>query len=218
MAVADASAEGQPPGGQADRQMDQQPDQPADQPTVNERRNRRIALLSLLLLVPVAMTAVGWRSVNELHRRIDLDAVDVPAGRTVDYNGARLALSSFEVLPPTAGIPPDRTFVRVRLEVDAGVPSQDWLDCRLALADDQGRRWEDIGIPPSVLERQFRKAGESPGSRCSTLSVGTHQARTKLILQGYFIVPTASIASLRPTVSAMGGRPQYLRFAREAGR
>jgi hypothetical protein len=214
MAVADASAEGRPPSGQTDRRMDQQ----TGRPTVTERRNRRIALLSLLLLVPVAMAAVGWRSVNELHRRFDLDAVDVPAGRTVDYNGARLALSSFEVLPPTAGIPPDRTFVRVRLEVDAGAPSQSWLDCRLALADDQGRRWEDIGFPPSALERQFRKAGESPGSRCSALSVGTHQAGTKLTLQGYFIVPTASIGSLRPTVSAMGGRPQYLRFAREAGR
>lgn len=187
----------------------------ADQPTPAERRGRRIALLALVLLVPMAMLVVGLRDATELQRRLEIVAIDVPAGRPVEHIGARLALASFDVLPPTAGIPADRTFVRARLDVEALAPGKDWLACRLFLVDARDRRWEEFGFPPSALERQFRKPGEARGDRCSALGSDKLEAGTKLIVEAYFLVPTSAVSELRLTMSAMGGRPRYLRFAPE---
>lgn len=190
---------------------------PGDQPTPGERRGRWLAALTLLLLVPAAMAVVGWRDVVELRRKIEWNAIDVAAGQRIDFNGARIALSALDVLPPMADLPPDRTFARVRLDVEPSAPaSQDWLDCRIFLVDSAGRRWEAINFAPTALERQFKKPGESPASRCSALSVGTHQADDKLVIDAYFLVPRTATPSLRPTLSAMGGRPGYLRFTPEA--
>lgn len=187
----------------------------AERPTPAERRGRRIAWLSLLLLVPMAMAVVGWRDATELQRRLEIVAIEVPAGRSVDHIGARLALTSFDVLPPMAGIPADRTFVRARLAVEALAPGKDWLACRLSLVDGQDRRWGEFGFPPSALERQFRKPGEARGERCSALASDKLEAGTKLVVEAYFLVPTAAASELRLTMSAMGGRPHYLRFAPE---
>lgn len=190
---------------------------PGDLPTPGERRGRWLAALSLLLLVPVAMTVVAWRDVIELRRKIEWNAIDVAAGQRIDFNGAHISLSGLDILPPMAGLPPDRTFARVRLDVEASGPaSQDWLDCRIFLVDSQGRRWEAINFAPTALERQFKKPGDRPASRCSTLAVGTHQSGDKLVIDAYFVVPSAMASSLRPTLSAMGGRPGYLRFTPEA--
>ncbi len=190
---------------------------PGDLPTPGERRGRWLAALSLLLLVPTAVTVVAWRDVIELRRKVEWNAIDVAAGQRIDFNGARLSLSALDILPPMAGLPSDRTFARVRLDVETSGPaSQDWLDCRIFLADSEGRRWEAINFAPTALERQFKKPGESPASRCSTLSVGTHQAGEKLAVDAYFLVPRAATSSLRPTLSAMGGRPGYLRFTPES--
>lgn len=186
-----------------------------DRPTPAERRGRRIALISLLLLIPMAMAVVGWRDATELQRRLEIVAIDVPAGQPVDHIGARLALASFDVLPPMDGIPADRTFVRTRLDVEALAPGKDWLACRLSLVDARDRRWEEFGFPPSALERQFRKPGETRGERCSALGSDKLEAGTKLIVEAYFLVPTAAVSELRLTMSAMGGRPRYLRFAPE---
>ena len=190
-------------------------DPQADQPTPGERRGRRIALLSLLLLIPTAMAVVGWRDATELQRRLEVVAIEVPADQPVDHIGGRLALTSFDVLPPMAGIPSDRTFVRTRLDVEALAPGKDWLACRLTLVDAQGRRWGEFGFPPSALERQFRKPGEARGERCSALASDKLEAGTKLVVEAYFLVPTAAASDLRLTMSAMGGRPRYLRFAPE---
>lgn len=188
----------------------------SDRPTPGERRGRWLATLSLLLLVPAAMAVVGWPDVVELRRKLEWNAIDVAAGQRIDFNGARIALTALDILSPTAGLPPDRTFARVRLDVEASGPaSQDWLDCRIFLVDSQGRRWEAINFAPTALERQFKKPGESSASRCSALAVGTHQAGAKLVIDAYFLVPRDATSSLRLTLSAMGARPDYLRFVPE---
>ncbi|TAJ87637.1 hypothetical protein [Reyranella sp.] len=188
----------------------------SDRPTPGERRGRWLAALSLLLLVPAAMAVVGWSDAVELRRKLEWNAIDVAAGQRIEFNGARIALAALDVLPSTTGLPADRTFARLRLDVEASGPaSQDWLDCRIFLVDSQGRRWEAINFAPTALERQFKKPGESAASRCSTLAVGTHQAGTKLVIDAYFLVPRDATSSLRPTLSAMGARPDYLRFTPE---
>ena len=189
----------------------------SDRTTPGERRGRWLAALSLLLLVPAAMAVIGWSDVVELRRKLEWNAIDVAAGQRVDFNGARIALAALDILPPTTGLPADRTFARLRLDVEASGPaSQDWLDCRIFLVDSQGRRWEAINFAPTALERQFKKPGESAASRCSTLAVGTHQAGANLVIDAYFLVPRDATSSLRPTLSTMGARPNYLRFTPEA--
>ncbi|MBB5885612.1 MULTISPECIES: hypothetical protein [unclassified Xanthomonas] len=184
-------------------------------PAVSERRMRWLALAALVVLVPCTMAATGWRDARELLHAREWRPVDVAMAQSVVYDGAAVRLASVDVLPFEAGLPADRTFVRTRLTLVPGASGAQWSDCTLKLVDGSGRSWSAIDTVPDLLQRTLAKPGEPPGVACDGLAVSTAKPGVPLAIDGYYLVPRAVAAQLQLAVSTHGGRPHYLRFARE---
>ncbi|MDQ1093040.1 hypothetical protein QE400_002453 [Xanthomonas sacchari] len=186
-------------------------------PAVSERRMRWLALAALVVLVPCTMAATGWRDAVELLHAREWRPVDVATAQAADYDGATVRLASVDVLPLVAGLPADRTFVRTRLSLVPGASGAQWSDCRLTLVDGSGRSWAAIDTVPDLLQRALARPGEPPGVACDGLAVSAAKPGVPLAIDGYYLVPRAVAAQLQLTVSTRGGRPHFLRFAREQG-
>lgn len=179
----------------------------------SERRMRWIAAAALLVLVPCTIAATGWRDLAQIDRMGELRRVDVPAGGTADYNGARIAFVGLNAIPLEPGLPADRTFVRTRFTVEPRRAGTQWLDCQLHVVDSAGHAWAAIDMVPDLVQRTLARPGEPEGTICTGLAVSEAQPGSKVVIDAYYLVPRPAIPALRATMSTMDGRPAYLRFA-----
>jgi hypothetical protein len=179
----------------------------------SERRMRRLATAALVVLVPCTVVATGWRDAREIFHTRELRPVDVPAPRSVEYDGAAVRLVGLAVLPFEAGLPADRTFVRARLLVEPRRAGTAWNDCRLNVVDAAGRSWEAVEPVPDLLRRALAKPDEPKGASCDGLAVSAAKPGSALAIDGYYLVPRAVAPTLQVTLSTREGRPAYLRFS-----
>lgn len=187
--------------------------EPAHAHPASERRTRWIAIGAVILLVPCTIAATGWRDWREVRHTRELQAIDVPMTQAVDYDGAAVRLVGANTLPPDPGLPADRTFLRTRLLVEPRRPGTQWLGCTMHVVDAGGRSWAAIDTVPDLLQRAMAKPGEPAGASCDGLAVSAAKPGSKVVIDGYYLIPRPVPSDLRVTLSTREGRPAYLRLS-----
>jgi hypothetical protein len=179
---------------------------PARQPA--EKRWRRRALWSLLLLVPAVLALTGYGSVRTLLGNEDLVARDVAWGKKVRFGGSDWQLTDLRAALGMADLPPNAVPVLADFTVKIGDPDlpELWLGCRIGLQDRAGRRW----LPTSAVALNAPDDVRTCGS---TVFSGAHRGDTVKIRET-FLVPRDATATIRPMVGLASERPYYLLFQR----
>ncbi|OWJ62032.1 hypothetical protein [Inquilinus limosus] len=175
-----------------------------------ERRTRRWCLWGLLLALPATFLITARSDLEDWWQSQELFEVGVSAGGEARFAGADWTLETVEVLPlKDSGWPRVQrqgTPVRVRFRVTVREPGIDqlWQRCRVALEDDQGRRWSGGGFGgPRSTEGTMT---------CGAATLEPRAPGTVLRIEQDFTVPHDVAGKVEPTVSMDGERPRYLRF------
>lgn len=188
-------------------------------PTRVEKRYRRLSLIALVFIAPLAVFLAGREDRAAYGASAELRPVEVAAGQTVEYNGAQIRLVRAHVSTNSFGLPPDRTMLRARYE--ATLSRHDplsWSDCRLNLRDQRGREWSLFPAPPAAVRTTMASPGEAEAAEgCGVLRLSSSEVGKPVQFEAYFLVPTDVAGTLRPTLSSTGARPRYLIFPAVGG-
>jgi hypothetical protein len=170
-----------------------------------ERRRYWLSIAALAIALPVAIAVNAGQSAWEWRSRNVGTPVAVARGTTQHYAGAQWQLTALTRLRDAA----PGTIVMVA-ELDATVEDPEALQrgiCKVALADDTGRRWQPAFITSRVV-RQGRPQADSK-ARCGTL-MRAEKGKTVAMAEA-FIVPE-SATGLAFTVTVATAWPDYLVF------
>lgn len=184
-------------------------DAPPARPSAD--RLRRRCLWGLAIAFPLAVILSGRNSFMEWWRASSLFEQRVPLAEIGRLAGAEWRVASLQRVADRAD---GSTVVLAELEATVRDPQAlAQLPCRIALADDQGRRWLPSFITPSEINR-LPALRNKPAATCSSAIATASEPGTALAIRESFAVPRDSFERLDLVLSLPAERPRYLRFAR----
>lgn len=176
---------------------------------------RRVALLSLPLLLAAAFAVNGWRDVEEHLRRSEFRVQ--PASAATDFAGATWRLDQVRLIGDGRDtkqiFPGGMRLVIVRLSADAKQAiGEAWAQCRLRLTDGESREWAPLDVILSAnLSRDLDPKAE-PIAGCGIASLHPPGKSGSTLIEEKFVVPADAASHLSAQLSFGSTRPSAIRL------